>query len=1777
MSKKAPVKKSRRRLKRSIRRSLAAVLMITAIGVAAIPVPENVAAPEDYNIMPYAADDAYTAEYGYPANIAQLNMRDYNGIDLSGNGEYKSYTITQKSSENYELAWQFKFFITLVNGISQGIITEYNSSYDLTDVELKSEVIYKYDVVEAADYDSFYKNPANTSEKTYSIDKPGDGSYAEEFLKTYFENDYNDYVGRYNATLDKEAWDESLSRTVDQIMFSQAYMRRYYCDVNTSPGDGFSLKGFELVLVSDTTDDETSGGRPTITDAYIPRKLGEAEEGEKVDGQKFKYLERSNIIGIGDNAFHDTKVQFLSVPEIKYVGDNAFKGSQIEKVSFVNVENIGNGAFKGCTGLTQVDFGEKITVIGSEAFYGTGLTNLDFPSSVNRIGPGAFADCSELQTIDFSRIPTSNGNRRIDEYAFFNDVKLDNVNFYTVGSETNTVNINTIGEGAFAVDIGLTGNMSTFVFPSYISEENTQGGLEGVGLGDFVLAGRKNLQYVTLPAEYGRRTETNLPDNLLYDCINLICVIFPDDGGGSCGFASYDPDVFFITVENPDFYVWGPRAASGRSHAIPREKTWDAKTARSDVVPYMYKIGEEEFYEVSHTDEYDVGYLLSISGGGVLNSCELRNESDEGSDIEVLMIPAKVGNTRVIDIGQNCFSDGVANAVRNLVIQDDSLSSIGNSVFQGSGQRWQKLQSVVIGDSVTSIGNNAFAGCKNLVDVTFHHKDGTGYDLNIGNDAFKTGGQQLTFHGEIQNGYEPYDMAVDKERSIIDPIMNTRICYKSLAPNCLTIMYDADTGYVTLLDYPKYDQVPDLLYETHKWDILLGGYTSYGEMRAYQQYDLYRGENYNSYRENFWNDWLVMGEAAYESSDWYGPWIYPNCYSGRSLVQAGSGDTTSQTNQDSVLESVKQTLNDVFLEPIVAYAAPDGYPLPYYDENGKYAYDVLKNYENGLEISEPERQLIDATKNIVVPAGVESIDATRFLRVTNDSVNYRNVMSYFYPDSRSGGGLPDKVYNMYTDRDGDTVPGLFSGYYVDYNRYAGDVSGNDSSGNNAEVYYRGNDRIESVTLTSVKYLPDYAFDSCEKLKKVVIGGDLEDIGTSPFRGCYSMVSVSNNDYYTTENGIIYHTVGNEDGSYTIEEVLSTRGRLDLDLTGVTDSGAISNPSIGLTPDALLNKVSIIKPSAFEDCQNVQYVDLQDTVGLVEIPKKCFKDCINLQTVLLPETVNSIEEGAFVHDSILTTLTIPGKEVFISTQAFETDANKRIFTKVRTFKDSSARRYVDTYGSSYKLEFEDIGDRWQVTFVDMDGTQLGDIITVPDGYEFKLADAPVPPEKEDFVFSGEWVGTNGLKLGEPITRDTIYVAQYYSTAGMVDGNYVVTFYDGVDGKVFNTQYVAPGKDATEPKEPVHAGYTFIGWSDTFTNIRANKSIIALYSGGGNGGGDSTTTGSSGTTTTGSSGTTTTGSSGTTTTGSNGSTSNTSGSSTSATSTTSESAGLYTLTVINGSGSGSYAAGTTVIITANSPATGQVFNKWTTETEGVTFTNSTLSVTTITMPASNATVTAEFGSGSGTVPTSASGGSGSPVGVAGNGNTRVDITKPGISNKDLATATVNGSTDNFVVKISETPEATQAVANALTGKYGNLENILYYAMDISLYDSTGTTKISDITGLTVDITIPIPDALVAYGGNNMAGAVVSDQTATDKLEDMAVRFSTIEGVPCVSFTATHFSPYTIYVDTSNLAAGMLDVTPKTGDPIHPKWFLSIGLACLSIILFMKKDKRVVLKKA
>lgn len=226
----------------------------------------------------------------------------------------------------------------------------------------------------------------------------------------------------------------------------------------------------------------------------------------------------------------------------------------------------------------------------------------------------------------------------------------------------------------------------------------------------------------------------------------------------------------------------------------------------------------------------------------------------------------------------------------------------------------------------------------------------------------------------------------------------------------------------------------------------------------------------------------------------------------------------------------------------------------------------------------------------------------------------------------------------------------------------------------------------------------------------------------------------------------------------------------------------------------------------------------------------------------------------------------------------------------------------------------------------------------------------------------------------------------------------------------------------------------------------------------------------------------------------------------------------------------------------------------------------------MPEGNVTVTANYKKKAGSY--TVSGGNSnitsnrpnSTTGSLKNGGTTVVIDKNGLSNTGVVSATVNGSSDNFTIKITESSAASEAVLKALMAEYGNdLSNVKYFPMDISLYDSTGTKLITDTTGLTVSITLPLPDSLAVYAGNNKVAGVVNG-----RLDKLTPKFTTINKVPCVTFTAEHFSPYVIYVDTTNLTSGMVpDATPKTGDGIHPKWFLSVGLACVSLVLFMQRD--------
>ncbi len=839
------------------------------------------------------------------------------------------------------------------------------------------------------------------------------------------------------------------------------------------------------------------------------------------------------------------------------------------------------------------------------------------------------------------------------------------------------------------------------------------------------------------------------------------------------------------------------------------------------------------------------------------------------------------------------------------------------------------------------------------------------------------------------------------------------------------------------------------------------------------------------------------------------------------------------------------------------------------DDYAKAMQSVIdkKTNESGADLTEAEAAIWDAVMNIVLPEGVESVKAGLFKE--------KEV------------GLGDETHAYFKTEEGKNSYKTLSAYGL--KEVAGDDDPDDGVDSGAFANWT---TLASVTLYGgTESIGDYAFKGCKQLTSVTLPQTVTQMGLIPFTGCekLSYVNFQGSEYFSCDNSIIYRldTAGNK---YALIEYLEGR------------------PSSSITSGEVTG-VKEIAEEAFANTR-VSFVDLS-SADVARIPERAFGDCERLIQVILPNSVRSVENGAFTGCPNMQRLTVPNLNTVFRQDAVDTSGPNRPNDLVFVCNDESmAHEYAVTW--DFATDPNGVEVSYKVVFQDWDGTELkveyvvqGHDATPPDtphreGYDFvgwnkeyrgikedvvitamyetedpnakkvtvtfydddqttvlytrsvtigQTVELPPDPVKEGYVFMG-WIGD----VTSPITQPTNIYAKFEAT----DNRFLVRFLD-YDGTVLFQQLVDPGKAADEPKTPSRTGYTFNGWVPAdFTNITKDTDIFATYitgdGQGGNNPGSNTPGNNPGSNTPG----------------------NNPGGNDPGTDLPNEGkTKLYTLTVQNGSGSGSYVAGSQPVVIANNPANGQEFSHWTIDPSDTKIASTVLSATVITMPEKNVTVTAHYKakSGSSTVSGNASSnGSGRPgtSGLLSNGTTVV-IDKNGLSNTGVVSATVKGSTDNFTIKVTESSAASEAVLKALQAEYGDISNIKYFPMDISLYDSTGTKKITDTTGLSISITLPLPDSLITYAGNNQVAGVVNN-----RLDKLSPKFTTIDKVACVTFTAEHFSPYVIYVETDNLSKGVVtDNTPKTGDGIHPKWFLSIGLACVAVVLFMKKDKRSVQK--
>ncbi|MBR5597003.1 MAG: leucine-rich repeat protein [Lachnospiraceae bacterium] len=1647
MAKIAKKKKKNYRLRKSVRRTLGALFMMSAIIVAAIPFPDAAATeeiPESGTTNPGINDDPLPSDLGVkyiynPKTEEQIDALDDifstpvgegadadditsethfipkdSDKDASGN-YYGAYFLRTTSSKEKMLIRQFDFIQREFDMSQYGVIVEYFDTFSEEVIELDPAIVTGYETESISAVEDFYLvGGAGTEAITYDLSADQttlEQQKAKNFFSQFYPEMLKTYTNNYNAGSTTEAL--SIVPAADQNLDRG----RVYCWLNDEYD--FTL---ERVIDKSTRASASTNGSDTYI--YVKKFVGPAENADKYvleDG--YKVLDRATIIAIGENAFKGVKkVKQITFPDdIQYIANKAFKDSFIDKFIIQGASAIGHAAFAGCTDLVEVSI-PNVTVLGVDAFYGClNLGKVEFNTQTTEIMDGAFAGCYGLNNVDLSKISSG---CNIGEGAFF-DCGLGQL---TIG----TANIISLGKGSFAMNSSGDDNLTELDFTNARIEK----------IGDYAFSGREYLTKVCMSKTYGDENsaatlnDRTLPSTIFYGCRNLELLVFPEN----CGYVLYNttqyPDgeasSIFNHILNESFAVQGP-AMAGSEKAKQRELTWYCRNGKKAYVPYMYQENGKIYYEVK-SGIYLLGLEIDkASQTATIARCEYVDPDVTGNG--KLDIPSKVGPYVITKFGDGCFDD-VKDEFTEITVPDNTITEIGAEVFKGCDsittvtlgdsvktigksafEDCSSLTSVTIGKNISKLGDSAFKNCILLTDIKFETPDNAdNFPLgNIGKDALATGSNKLTITGTLKENYGPFAYSMDPQ-NYVNSKLGIRICYKTTEPSRLTVILDNRNNYPTLVDYPKYDDLNDV--------------------------------------------------KVYE-------------------LDAEGNET----------------------------------------ENKIGLLDKFNREDQSL--SPAEEAIINSTLIVDIPAGIKSIDVRGYL--TDSSLLTLEDSGQIVSNSASR--------KVYFENNSDYK------YYDTYKKYGlfnGDI--NDSA---EEDDVRGDDNLIGIKMYTVEYLPtisnddlevlgedEYtggAFYNCENLQNVDLGSAMKDVGTLPFLDCLSLkvdgVDASKTANFEAQNGILYENVagyidadGNSVNGKKIIEVFHSRG-----IDGDADVNATKDPK--------LTEVVEIAPGAFMNT-NIGSVDLTGTPkALSVIPENCFKDSEGLVETILPENIRIIKDGAFENTGENTNVVIKGKEVDIQNEAFK--GNKAI---VRTYKNTAAYNAAeDIPGVTVKA----LDDTFRVVFYN---SITGDIIKteyVEDGEAAREPYGDELPQNPGMKFKG-W-NTDEFKK---VTKDLTVLALYEpdetagdGTGSNPGGNTPGTNVNGgidTDGdgkpdvdangnKLYNltvTSGSGSGRYAAGTVVTINAGAApngtgFANWSSTNNNVIFKDSTKPT----------TTLTMPAEDTTV-----------------------------------VCNFTGYYRLDVVYGSGSGSYPAGAKVTIEAVDAPQGRSFASWRSSTTDLEIENTRKQITTVTMPKSNAKVTATY-MDNGTL----SGNSTS------NNNTSIIITKPGISNTHTASAYVSGSSDNFIVKISESLEATEEVQKALQKKYPDMSRIKYFAMDISLYDAKGINKITDTTGLKVNITMPIPDALKEYAGNNRVGAVVNGE-----LETLNPKFTTINGVPSITFTATHFSPYTIYVDTGNLTvSNTLDSTPKTGDGIHPKWFLSIGLACISIILFTKRDRRYTAK--
>lgn len=424
---------------------------------------------------------------------------------------------------------------------------------------------------------------------------------------------------------------------------------------------------------------------------------------------------------------------------VRSIGEDAFRDcSSLESVIFENtvLEKISDGAFWGCSALSSIALPDSVTEIERNAFFETGLRNIQLPEKLTLIGGGAFCNCKNLKQV---QLPPQ--LKELGEGAFFNCENLTQIQL--------PAQLNKLGTDAFRnctsldkIDIpaGLTQIEPDTFCNTGLTSVTLHEGLTKIKDGAFhdclklkkirIPKSVTDIGGLALGIRYnrGNGAEEVIPGGFtvegytgsaaeryvkrLHQCENLYHVFFTD-----VKFVSIGGQTAAVTnISKTKISALKTSAFTGKPLTQALTITYGGK-----------KLVNGRDYTLTWKNNKNIGTAsVTIKGKGKYNGSvtkKFRITVQKNAVYTVSRLKYKISSADTSGKGTVVFTGATDKAARKALTipttvkiggKSFRVTAIGTSAMSGA----KKLTTVKIGANIMTVGAKAFYGCSKLSNVT---------------------------------------------------------------------------------------------------------------------------------------------------------------------------------------------------------------------------------------------------------------------------------------------------------------------------------------------------------------------------------------------------------------------------------------------------------------------------------------------------------------------------------------------------------------------------------------------------------------------------------------------------------------------------------------------------------------------------------------------------------------------------------------------------------------------------------------------------------------------------------------------------------------------------------------------------------------------------------------------------------------------------------------------------------------------------------------------------